>query len=66
MGLIMTSQLNQQHGDSGILRTSETGMTFLSHSVIPILDKRSDGQTPESFASLSEVVSKNMELPSQA
>jgi hypothetical protein len=30
------------------------------------VDKRSDGQIPESFASLSGVVSKNTESPSQA
>jgi len=41
---------NHQTGeDSGLLRASETGMTFLSRSVLPVLDERSDGQIPESL-----------------
>jgi len=47
---VMVSLSNHQTGaDSGLLRASETGMTFLSRSVIPVLDKRSDGQIPESL-----------------
>ena len=47
---VMVSLSNHQTGeDSGLLRASETGMTFLSRSVIPVLDERSDGQIPESL-----------------
>ena len=64
MGLIMTSPLNHQHEDSGILRASETGMTFFSRSVIPVLDERSDGQIPESlhFRAVSHQVSHSQSL----
>ena len=37
---VMVSLSNHQTGaDSGLLRASETGMTFFSRSVIPVLDK---------------------------
>ena len=42
--------------DSGILRASETGMTFSPRYVIPVLDERSEGQIPESSGSLEQLV----------